>query len=177
MRYHHTKNKGDLGVVMAMADLTAKGWIVLTPLTEHAPFDLVAYQESRFLRVQVKYRTAKNGVLTFSMSTCWADRHGVHSVPIDKSAIDVMVIYCPDTRECYYVDPMAFRKRVCLRIAPTKNAQSKGVVWAKDYVEIPAPVRGVLAGLSPPLERLPLVRHSREPRAVYRLSSAHSSAG
>jgi hypothetical protein len=63
MRYHHTKNKGDLGLVQAMADLTAKGWAILVPLTEHEAFDLVAYRDGRFLRVQVKYRAAVNGVI------------------------------------------------------------------------------------------------------------------
>ena len=28
-----------------MADLTAKGWAILVPLTEHEAFDLVAYRD------------------------------------------------------------------------------------------------------------------------------------
>jgi hypothetical protein len=42
MRYHHTKNKGDLGTIKAMADMTAKGWRIL-PFSEHEPYDFVAY--------------------------------------------------------------------------------------------------------------------------------------
>ncbi|MEA3055553.1 MAG: hypothetical protein QOD30_985, partial [Actinomycetota bacterium] len=34
---HHTKNKGDLGVAKAHADLVGQGFIVLFPTTEHAP--------------------------------------------------------------------------------------------------------------------------------------------
>ena len=52
---HHTKDKGDLGVAKAHADLAAKGFTVLFPATEHAPFDLVAYAEGLFHRLQVKY--------------------------------------------------------------------------------------------------------------------------
>src|SRR5690606_36367988 len=74
MRYHHTKNKGDLGLVKAMADLAAKGWSILMPLTEHEAFDLVAYRDGRFLRVQVKYRAAAKGAIVFPITTCWADR-------------------------------------------------------------------------------------------------------
>jgi len=48
MRYHHTKNKGDLGLVQAMADLAEKGWSILVPLTEHEAFDLVAHRDGRF---------------------------------------------------------------------------------------------------------------------------------
>lgn len=48
MARHHTKDKGDLGVAKAYADLVAKGFDVLFPTTEHAPFDLVAYAEGTF---------------------------------------------------------------------------------------------------------------------------------
>lgn len=177
MRYHHTKNKGDLGLVQAMADLTAKGWAILVPLTEHEAFDLVAYREGRFLRVQVKYRAAVNGVINVPMRTSWADRHGVHTAPIDRASIDLLCAYCPDTNVCYYLDPAFVEGTgICLRIAPTKNNVAKGVHWAKDFQSIPATVLRVPAGFGLPLERMPLVRHSREPRAVW-LPSTHSSAG
>jgi hypothetical protein len=177
MRYHHTKNKGDLGLVQAMADLTAKGWAILVPLTEHEAFDLVAFRDGRFLRVQVKYRAAVNGAITLRYSTCWADRHGVHTVPVDRAAIDVLCAYCPDTGACYYLDPKATAgDNVVLRIAPTRNNQRKRILWAKDFTEIPASVLGVAAGSGRPLERMPLVRHSCEPRAAWN-SSAHSLVG
>src|SRR5688572_14219262 len=107
MRLHHTKTKGDLGVLAAELDLFEKGFLLLKPQTEHAPFDLVAYREGRFFRVQVKYRAIVNGQISFNLVTCWADRHGNHTVPIDKHSIDLVCIYCPDTRRCYYVDPFA----------------------------------------------------------------------
>lgn len=44
MVQHHTKDKGDLGVAKAYADLVGKGFDVLLPTTEHAPFDLVAHK-------------------------------------------------------------------------------------------------------------------------------------
>jgi hypothetical protein len=37
MTRHHTKDKGDLGVAKAHADLVAQGYVVLFPATEHAP--------------------------------------------------------------------------------------------------------------------------------------------
>jgi hypothetical protein len=168
MRYHHTKNKGDLGVLKAMTDLTAKGWMILSPLTEHAAFDLVAYRDERFLRVQVKYRAAKNGVVVFPMKTCWADRNGVHMQPIDRTSIDLLCAYCPDTDSCYYLDPsLVDGTSICLRIAPTRNNVKKGVNWAEDFKELPKSVVGVLAGWTAPLEGMPFVRHSREPQATW----------
>jgi hypothetical protein len=75
MRAHHTKQKGDLGVLYAQLDLAKRGYIILLPQTEHAPFDLVAYKAGRFLRVQVKYRAAVGDVIKMPMTTSWADRH------------------------------------------------------------------------------------------------------
>ena len=42
---HHTKEKGDLGVLKAQLDLFEQGFLILNPVTEHAPFDLVAYKD------------------------------------------------------------------------------------------------------------------------------------
>ncbi len=57
MRPHHSKDKGDAGVAHAIADLTDQGYLVLTALCEHAPFDLVGYRDGCFIRVSVKYRS------------------------------------------------------------------------------------------------------------------------
>lgn len=86
MGRHHTKDKGDLGVAKAHADLVGKGYYVLFPATEHAPFDLVAYAAGTFHRIQVKYRSARAGAVRLNFRSTWADRHGAHSTPIDKDA-------------------------------------------------------------------------------------------
>ncbi|WP_460849274.1 group I intron-associated PD-(D/E)XK endonuclease [Nocardioides ultimimeridianus] len=51
---HHTKDKGDLAVAKAHADLVGTGCVVLFPTTEHAPFDLVAYRDGAFSRVLLR---------------------------------------------------------------------------------------------------------------------------
>jgi hypothetical protein len=130
---HHTKSKGDLGVAKAHADLTAQGFIVLFPATEHAPFDLVAYDEGEFQRIQVKYRAARAGAVTVHFRSIWADRHGTHVQPTDKSAVDLFCIYCPDSDECYYVRPDSCGPTVTLRIAPPRNGQASGVSRAEHF--------------------------------------------
>ena len=140
MRFHHTKNKGDLGVLHAQVDLVEQGYGVLLPLTEHEAFDLVAYREGTFWRVQVKYRAAVGGVISLALESSWADRHGTHSAPLDKDRVDVVCIYCPDTRRCYYIEPRRHGTRVCLRIAPTRNGQSRGVSFAEDFTRFPGPL-------------------------------------
>lgn len=134
---HHTKDKGDLGVAKVHADLVGKGFTVLFPATEHAPFDLVAYAEGRFHRLQVKYRSAKSGSIKVSFRSMWADRNGTHSTPTDKAAVDAVCIYCPETDQCYYVRPAAHGASVTLRVTPSRNGQQSGVLDAAAFRELP----------------------------------------
>ena len=137
-RPHHTKEKGDLGVLKAQLDLFEQGYTVLVPLTEHAPFDLVAYRNGVFRRVQVKYRAMRsNGSLTVKFSTSWADRRGVHTAKVDKDEVDVYCVYCPDTDECYYLNPRQFGSNASLRVGATKNGQRKRVNFAVDHRRVP----------------------------------------
>jgi len=78
-------------VAKAHCDLVEKGYVVLFPTTEHAPFDLVAYDGIKFIRIQVKYRRAVNGSVQIRLENWWADRNGSHGKPIDKSEVDVLL--------------------------------------------------------------------------------------
>ena len=135
---HHTKSKGDLGVLKAQVDLFEQGYTVCMPLTEHAPFDLVAYKNGRFLRVQVKYRSlAPNGVLQVKFASSWSDARGSYTVPVNKNLVDLYCVYCPHTDECYYIEPGSFGSNVSLRVETPKNGQSKGINFAADYRRVP----------------------------------------
>lgn len=136
---HHTKDKGDLGVAKVHADLVGKGFTVLFPATEHAPFDLVAYAAGEFHRLQVKYRSARSGAVTVKFRSMWTDRNGTHTTPTDKGEIDAVCIYCPETDDCYYVKPAEHGASVTLRIASSKNGQHLRVLDAACFREL-API-------------------------------------
>lgn len=138
LMYHHTKNKGDLGVLKAQADLCEKGYMILTPLTEHASFDLVAYKDNVFKRVQVKYRALNSkGVLEVRFSSSYSTANGVMTNIVDKREIDIYCVYCPQTDACYYFDPSLFNKSIALRVETPKNNQKQNVLFACDYREVP----------------------------------------
>jgi hypothetical protein len=138
MAAHHTKDKGDLGVLKAQVDLFEQGFTIFVPLTEHCPFDLVAYKDGEFRRVQVKYRAMdKSGKVDVKFSTCWADRRGTHTSPIDKSEVDLFCVYCPDTDECYYLRPRDFGSNVSLRVETPKNGQARGIHVASEFRRAP----------------------------------------
>lgn len=139
MKSHHTKNKGDLGVLKAQADLCAKGFLVCLPLSEHAPFDLVAYKRGIFKRVQVKARTIKKGRIDVRFEHSYSDRRGVHTHRVNFDELDLYCVYCLDNDTCYYFDPRHFSRNIfiSLRVDPPKNNQSQLVNWADDYREVP----------------------------------------
>ena len=111
--------------------------MALLPLTEHAPFDLVAYLDGVFYRVQVKYRKVSHGGLAVHFRSVWADRHGVHTKKMPRHEVDIVAVYCPDTGECYYIDPKDFGESVKLRVTEPKNGQRTNIVMAADFRSIP----------------------------------------
>ncbi len=136
--FHHTKTKGDLGVLKAQLDLALQGYVVSIPLTEHAPFDLVISDETTSKTVQVKTRSLdKRGALEVRLASVWKDSRGVQRRPADLVAIDLYCIYCPDTDECYYIRPCPGSKSIKLRVRTPKNGQRKRIRMAKDHREVP----------------------------------------
>ena len=139
MRYHHTKNKGDLGVLKAQADLCSKGYLVCLPLSEHAPFDLVIFKDGVFKRVQIKTRTLKNGKLSVRFEHSYSDSKGVHTRKIDIESVDIYCVYCLNNDQCYYFSTkvIASKTTLDLRVETPKNNQSSKIRWASDYQEVP----------------------------------------
>ena len=140
MRSHWTKTKGDVGVLHAQIDLAERGYGILWPLSEHEPFDLVAYRGRDFCRIQVRYRAAVRGRIQVRFRSSWADKHGSHTLAMEKEDVDVVCVFCPDTRRCYYIDPRKFSLGVTLRLAPARNNQTKGVLPAEDFTNFRWPL-------------------------------------
>jgi hypothetical protein len=138
---HHTKDKGDLGVLKAQADMASQGWMILHPMTEHAPFDIVIYKPGTFRRVQVRYRSlTDNGCLEVSLRTAWNDRHGTHMAVINRDEVDIVCVYCPETDQCYYFNMnLTNTTQLNLRVRPTDNRQFRSacVHFAENYRKVP----------------------------------------
>jgi hypothetical protein len=136
---HHTKDKGDLGLVMVIADLARNGIGVYLPLSEHQPADLIAmHEERRIARVQVKYRSLSAiGCVDVIFRSVYSDRNGWHVKPVDRSQFDCYAIYCPESDKVYYLRnddiPETNAKSISLRVLPAANNQKKKVIMASDY--------------------------------------------
>ena len=87
---HHTKDKGDLACAIAIADLSRKGYAILVPVvSEHLPFDLIAYKDGKCHRIQCKY--SSDGIL--KRGTSWADKSGSHTRRYQQEDFDYYALY------------------------------------------------------------------------------------
>lgn len=93
---HHTKDKGDLACLKAMARLAELGYAILVPaVSEHLPFDIVGYKDGYFTRFQSKY--ASDGCI--DNQTTWASKQGNHLKVYAAGSFEYYAIYIP-AKDC-----------------------------------------------------------------------------
>ena len=143
---HHTKDKGDIGLVKAISDLTEKGFSILTPLSEHLPFDFVAYhtENEKLYRVQSKYSTMRNNKIEVRLRTSYNSRKGCVSTRYKEGSFDVISVYCPETSIVYYLGEKMTRQNsstLTLRVGKPRlgnnGAVCKNFRNSYDYLEFP----------------------------------------
>ena len=137
---HHTKDKGDLGMIQIMADLSRKGFKILTPLSEHLPFDIVAYHPDSgdLYKVQCKYKSSVGGVIKVDLRNCYSSSKGCSVKRYDLGAFDVLGIYAVDIDECLYVKEDSLSGVSSISISH-KNEKSRTaqIKKYKDYLSFP----------------------------------------
>ena len=133
---HHTKLKGDVGLSAIIKDLTIKGYFVSIPVSENAPFDLIASDDHTNYRVQVKARSVYRGAVEIQFRTSWADRHGTHYTRYAVADFDVLAIYVLDDDRCMYFKPKG-ELSVTIRLEEPLNNQSSGVRTWREFQSFP----------------------------------------
>ena len=129
----HKKRKGSVAELAVAARLMNEGWNVLMPYGENTRYDLVAERAGRFVKIQVKYCTPKDGTLRVNCqsSNNWS------VLPYTAKEIDAIAVYDPIGGSAYFVPVTDMRKGAMkLRIDPTKNGQRAKVRFAKDFYEL-----------------------------------------
>lgn len=126
------------GAVAEAAITTAAielGLTVLRPLCEGRRYDIVIDLEPRLLRVQCKLARQLEGALVVQMQTNRYTPRGYVSTSYTADEVDAIAAYSPASKRCYLlpIREVANRRGVHLRLAPTRNNQTHGVRWARDY--------------------------------------------
>lgn len=120
--------KGDIGTTQVIADLVKKGYAILTPVVcESLPFDIVAYKDGSFKRIQCKY--SSNGKV--SATTSWANKSGNHIKKYSDSDFDYYGIYLPDVDRVVY--PSVKLKGII--IATEVRGSATPFHWWEDFTD------------------------------------------
>lgn len=129
-----TKEKGDLGQSMVLADLLCRGYKVLIPLGEDWRFDLLLHRGGTvFERIQCKYDGVTEDFVQVPCRSCnnWSVKK------YTPEEVEWIAVYHKSSGKCYYVPSRLLgdkgRATIQLRLVVPKNNQQKGILWAKDF--------------------------------------------
>ena len=123
------KLKGDIGATQVIADLSKKGFVIFTPVVcESLPFDLIAYKDGKFLRIQCKYSSCH----TVSTGTSWSDKNGNHKKKYSDNDFEYFGIYYPDIDKVLYPS-IKFRGA---KISTEVGNSATPFYWWEDFLEL-----------------------------------------
>lgn len=103
---------------------------MLKPVNPPTVYDLVTERDGKFCRIQVKYLTARHGVLRVEV-----DKAVHQSKRTDIIAVDAIGVYEATEHKFYLipVDSISSRSEIWLRTTTPKNAQRKHVHSAAEF--------------------------------------------
>lgn len=126
------ESRNDRGAVAEfeiMADLARQGFSVFKALDGHSPIDMIAADhDGATIRIQVKYRTPQKGIVCVHLQSIRRTKAGRRVVPMKLSAIDVIAVYCPGSRACFYVPVGMVGNGTAFMMATEGDCQSEGLI-------------------------------------------------
>lgn len=132
MRYIETKEKGDIGVSLVIADLAIKGVKVALPMSEHLPFDIICINSScKLARISVKFTSInKRGGIEVPLRTISSNSKGYNFKYLNHDDIDAFAVFCPQTNKCYYVPKTRYAgNKTTFIIRPEEDLSNPDVLF------------------------------------------------
>ena len=127
--------RGEITEQQVALELLKLGYMVSKPLVQCSKYDYVVDINHKLYKIQVKTCSLKeNGsFVEFATSTSHTNTKGTVNLTYSDEDVDFFATMYENT--CYLVP-----KNVCgnrtqrLRLVPTKNGQTDGITFAKDYI-------------------------------------------
>lgn len=139
-----TDQKGAIAELAITREALSLGVDVYRPCFSGGRYDLIFGIGSTLLRIQCKWATIRNDVVTIR---CYSSRRGPDGFinrAYSSDEIDALAAYCPDLDRCFLVPISRIdgRPTVHLRVAPARNNQRRLVNRADDF-DFAATLRGL----------------------------------
>ena len=126
--------KGEITEQQVAIEFLKLGLQVCKPLVQSSKYDFVVDIENKLYKIQVKTSTPKeeNSYIEFATSTSHTNTRGTLNLTYSENDVDFFFFFY--NNECYLIPFSHCGKRAQrLRLVPTKNGQTTGIKFAKDY--------------------------------------------
>lgn len=127
-----TTLKGDVSEAIAIAEFMRLGYRVSRPLSNGLPYDFIADDGSRLLRVQVKTGRLKAGGIHATLGSSKYHRGRRECIGYG-GRVEWVCIVNQATGRCYVTRPEEAQGSIVFRLEASRNNQATGVRWAPDY--------------------------------------------
>ena len=109
------------------------GILVSKPLVQSSKYDFIIEVNHNLYKIQVKTGTYKeNAYLEFSTSTSHTNTKGTLNLCYTEKEVDFFATMYEN--QCFLIPYYLCGKRAQrIRFVPTKNGQTKGILFAKDF--------------------------------------------
>jgi hypothetical protein len=127
--------KGAVAEIGIAHHATRLGIQVYRPVAEGGRCDMIFDVGDRLLRVQCKWASRRDGVVSGALQTSRRTLDGYHRTTYSAQEVDAVALYCAELDKCYLIPiAVADGKRVIhLRLDPCKNNQQQSINWASQY--------------------------------------------
>lgn len=124
---------GEITEQQVVLEFLKLGILVSKPLVQSSRYDFVADINNNLYKIQVKTGTFKeNSYLEFATSTSHTNTQGTLNISYSANDVDFFATMYED--QCYLIPYELCGKRTQrIRFVPTKNNQTTGVLFAKDF--------------------------------------------
>lgn len=124
---------GEITEQQVALEFLKQGILISKPLVQSSRYDFIADINNHLYKIQVKTGTFKeDSYLEFATSTSHTNTQG--TLNLSYSADDVDFFATMYENQCYLIPFELCGKRAQrIRFIPTKNGQTKGILFAKDF--------------------------------------------
>ena len=125
--------KGEITEQQVAIEFLKQGILVSKPLVQSSRYDFIVDVNKNLYKIQVKTGTFKEGAyLLFATSTSHTNTQGTKNISYTLDDVDFFATMYKG--QCYLIPfNLCGKKEQKLRFVPTKNGQTKGILFAKDY--------------------------------------------
>ena len=124
---------GEITEQQVAVEFLKLGILVSKPMVQSSKYDFIVDINHKLYKIQVKTGTFKeNAYLEFATSTSHTNTQGTLNLSYSENDVDFFATMYEE--QCYLIPYELCGKRAQrIRFVPTKNGQTKGILFAKDY--------------------------------------------